>query len=435
MSLENYFTEPELVLSEEAQTQAVADTQDLQHEVHFFIEDSERLEGVQEGLEGLKGIIASIESATAKDIALVRSAGDLALAGTGADHTSLFPSLESAEGATISVEGIGEIISDIWRAIVRAVKRVWEAIMGFFGKIKDQAGRLKKQNTAMRERMSKVAGKKPKSKQTNLEREAEQIAIAGRVPKNGKEIVDNLRVMSQQAGVVYKDYANQLVSTGDKLIAALNKFDITKPSESLERVVEASNTLSLDAVKAMMAKMGNGTIKDSRWANMQVIGGAHLLGGKNIFQITSSAKAEKGNVLELSEKARKRELTLANTEAKAGRKITNATIATIESEQGIEIAQLNEQIIEVIAEFDKRKDKIDKVRRQLEQAGYDLEKNSKKANETVPDNSAMYVAEALKYVTAYGHWTAKPMVDMGSHFYSVVRATITVCNKSVANYE
>tara|TARA_B100000929_G_C15501211_1_gene417480 strand:+ start:325 stop:1635 length:1311 start_codon:yes stop_codon:yes gene_type:complete len=436
MSLKEYFqtstAEPQLSV-EEHETVIIA-TQETVDEIEVGFEDIKRLELANDHLLALESIVSDIEQVTERDRRLVQLTTDSILADFDLNHQHIFGSLESDESATISLEGVGEFISNIWKAIVRTVKRVWEAILAFFGRIKDQSERLKKQNEKMRERMRAVAGKSMVTRQVELERDADQIAIDGRVPKNGKEIVDNLRVMAQQVDVVYNDYAKVLVDTGRALESAIVKFDLEKPEESLRKVVEASNKLSMDAIRASTAKMGNGKIKDKRWPDKEVIGGAHLMGGKNLFHITSSVKPKEDNVLALSEISRKREFIFDKTSDK-GHKVVTAKIATVTSEEGVEIAQLNKQIIETIASFDKEKKSVDKVRRDLEKAGDVLEKRAKKASTEVPDNTGTYVQEALKFVTSYSQWAARPMVDMGSHFYKVVRATTTVCNKSADNYE
>lgn len=436
MSLKEYF-EPHtfgIELSITEHENAIVETQEAVDEMEAGFEDIDRLETTQGQLATLESIVGEIEEVTERDLRLVQLTADSILSDFDLNHRHIFGSLESSVNTGVSMEGVGEFIESIWKAIVRAVKRVWEAILAFFGRIKDQSSRLKKQNEKMRERMGSVAGKTATNKQIELERDADQIAIDGRVPKNGKEIVDNLRIMSQQVDVVYNDYAKLLVDVGRKLESLIVKFDINKPEESLRKVVDSANSLSLDAIRASTAKMGNGRIKDKRWPANHVIGGAHLMGGKNLFHITSSVKPKEDNVLALSEISRKREFIFTKTSEK-DHKVVSAKLATVSSEEGIEIAQLNKQIIETIAGFDKEKKAVDDVRRNLEKAGDELSKRIKKSAGDFPDNNTMYVDEALKFVTAYSQWAARPMVDMGSHFYKVVRSTITICNKSADNYE
>lgn len=402
-------------------------------EIDTCIDDLDHLNFSRAQLISLEAAINTIEQATPSDIHLTQLTLNATVGRLGLSETDAVPSLESSLNSTISTEGIKNIIAEIWKAIVRVVKRVWESIVAFYKKLFGHSKKLNKTNDEMRRRMGGAARLSLKERLVEVERDGEYLAIGGRVPKDGQEVVENLRVMAQQLDVVYKDYAGQLVETGATLTKALNGFDLAKPEKSLGDVVTAANHLKLDATRETFAFKGQtGEKKTSK--GVTSITGPELMGGHALLHRYSTQRDKEDNALTRSEVVRTRCFIFEPT-VKEGNKIVSAKLKTVTAQQGVEIAQLNSTILNTLTDFDKQSKAIDKTRRELTRAGEALAKKAEGKDDSIPSNVDLYIQEALKYVSTFSEWSSSPMVDMGRHYVKVTRATITYCNKSAKNYE
>lgn len=435
MSLNKYFETETVSVSEESVALLAAGIEQDLNEVEMYGDYVEQLEASAEGLGSLGELVGGIESATPRELSLIQFATDTITKPLGVDAQTLYGSLEDCEGSTISLEGLGQIIADIWKAIVRGIKKIWDSIKALFGKVKDQVKKLKEQNDNMRDKMGVAAKKTLMKKEVELDRDAAYLAIGTTLPRNGKDVADTLQVMAQQADVIYRDYTKLLVDVGERMVGAINRFDVNKPEESLKAVVEASKELKFDAIQQSLAKMGNGKGKDKRWPDKEVTHGGSLLGGKTLYYVTACNKGKESNVLAFSECARKQELFLDDTVAKKP-KFDVARLKTVTPEDATVIYQQNKAILETVDGFNKKdKERIDKTFRLLEKAGDDLSKRVQRAEEKVPESTKLYVDDAMKFVSAYSKWCHKPLPQIATHYLKVVRVVITLCNKSAQNYE
>lgn len=436
MALEQYMKEPEVVLDEHDQSLSIVESAEQLHELDYALEEIARLSDMEQGLKSLQSVVESLESPTANELALIRTSSNLAVAGSNVDYNAVFPGLESIEeGQTVSTEGLSEVIARIWKAIMNTIQRIWDTISSFFGKIANQTGRLRKQNENMRARMSRVSGGEAKSKDVEIDRDADQLLIQDKIPNNTRTIIEGLWRMSQYGNVVYQQYSQQLINVGQNLTSALNGFDMAKPEESLAKVVRATDDLRFDAIKKAMGQVGSNEVQDKRWADRRVMASMPMLGNRSLFFIASKADANENNVMALSERARVRRFLFKNTIDRKRKSPGKVRVKTVAPDEAIEIYQINKLIIDMVADYANQKDKYTRMRRQLEKAGDALQKRADKSGPDVPDSSSVYVKEALQYVVAYSSWSANPVTHMASQMFATVRAAISLCNKSAQVYE
>lgn len=436
MGLEQYLEEPITVLSEEEQTQASVEGHEALFNGRQALDELDHLYAIVSGVQSLKIAVEGIEQVTENDLSMIRSAGDLALTGVGVGHEVLFPSLESVTlGETISTEGLSAAIKKIWETIRRVVASVWTSIANFFRKMRDQTGRLWKQNENMRKRMSNISAKDPQQTQIEITRDAEQLIVNGKYPRDSKAIIDGLRLMSSYGQVVFTDYTDQLIAVGETLVKTINGFDLEKPEESLQAVVRATDGLKLDAINKAMGRVGSNEVNDGRWPDRRVVASNPMPGNKSLFFVGSKANPKEKNVLTLSERSQQRKFMFRNTTSSRQNKPNGSIrIKTIYPSDGIEIYQLNKQILDVVWNYDKQRAKLERIRKSLLKSGDGLQKRTDASGAKIPESTTVYVKEALDYISAYTHWVFNPVADMASQMYATVRASISVCNKSAEVY-
>lgn len=438
MSLAKYLdntVEEDALLSEEEQIQSAIGIEKCLMDIDESMEDVERLEKMGCGMESLKEVIDSIEHATSQDITMAKVATDALMSTVNMGHEQLLPSLESSMGASISTKSFNEAINKVWRAIVRVIRNVWNSVLEFFDKLKEQTNRLKSRNDKMRTKMDELGTKNKTTNTVKIDRDAEYLVIDDKPVRNGDDIVENLKVMTQQVDVVYNTYANALVSTGEKLVEALTRFDISKPDESLNAVSDAANTLGLEGMRKSLGK-GSKEVSVKKWKPSKVFKAESNLGNKALFHITSP-KADPSNALERAEISSKRSLAYDNFKPDAKvPKYSEIGIKTLTSTQGIAITRYNKMLLDTLDTLDvKQRARIAKVRRDLEKAGDSLEKRKDKMPDGTSETTNIYIASAQQFVKAFSFWSAKPMTNLGNHCTKVIRANLTVCSKSYDCYE
>lgn len=405
-------------------------------EVNSGFEDITHLEDMGVNLESLKSSIESIESATENDIRLVHIATESIMGSVGVGTQSLLPSLESAEGSTISTEGVGKALSDLWKAIVRGIRKVWDAILRFFGLLKDKTKSLQKRNDEVAKKFKDLGSAKPKKDKIQVDNVAEMMLKGRSTPiTKGKDVTELLRQMGQQADFVYSDYVERLVSTGEALTDALKQFDPKDIDGSLNQVVKAAETMEWEKLENHFSKMGGQNVNVKKWNAARVKKASDNLGGRSLFFVAGS-KSPDNTPSEKAEHTSKFYMLYENSnpdqEPETQKKLEFDTLSV---KEGDAITKHNADILKALDKMDSKKQKaIDKARQDLEKAGSDLTERISNSDD-VSDSAKNSVQMAQRFVKSYSEWVAKPTINMGKHYTKAVQSVLVVCSKSLEAYE
>lgn len=189
-----------VVLSEDELAANEAKTSIIFNEVEELSHEIDRASDIAEALENMQVIMSGSEEPTARELALINVANQMAMAGDE-NKVALVPAEESYYRRHTALEGIGEAIANVWKAIWSMVSRLFNAIFGLFGGGSGVNGgvsvaRIEKHLKKVSERRAKLdkmisEGWVAKDKKVKVEGDKAYMVI----DKKDKELFDTIEVL------------------------------------------------------------------------------------------------------------------------------------------------------------------------------------------------------------------------------------------------
>lgn len=281
-SMEEFEDTPPVYLpveSAEDETSMVVAANDHLNDASVDNTETTRLIDLAEGLEDLAEVGGTITEATPRELVLVDIANQLALAGSGVKPEEVLPGLESRVGQSISMETVKETALKIWNGIMAFIKRIWEHIENFFIKLVSTLPNVKKRAERMRDAARKIGAATPKAATVVLGSEANGLAVNHIAPKNGDQMLAVLGNVESQAKVVFGDYVKQVEAVGKGLIPIIDKLSKGGRADWIGDVVAAVSVLNFGKIKQ---ELGCHPVSDSRWVAGTVQLAAPLPGNHSI---------------------------------------------------------------------------------------------------------------------------------------------------------
>lgn len=121
-----------VVLSEDELAANEAKTSIIFNEVEELSHEIDRASDIAEALENMQVIMSGDEEPTARELALINVANQMAMAGDE-NKVALVPAEESYYRRHTALEGIGEAIANVWKAIWSMISKLFNAIFSLFG--------------------------------------------------------------------------------------------------------------------------------------------------------------------------------------------------------------------------------------------------------------------------------------------------------------
>mgnify|MGYP000935460929 FL=1 len=121
-----------VVLSEAELAANEAKTSIIFNEVEELSHEIDRASDIAEALENMQVIMSDGEEPTSRELALINVANQMAMAGDE-NKVALVPAEESYYRRHTALEGIGEAIANVWKAIWSMISRLFNAIFSLFG--------------------------------------------------------------------------------------------------------------------------------------------------------------------------------------------------------------------------------------------------------------------------------------------------------------
>lgn len=326
-------------------------------------------------------------------------------------HEDVGISLESfddnkARATTVSMEGIGQALKDLWEAIVKKFKEMVKKIVDFYQKTIAAAPRIKRRAEGVRKKADKTTGS-PKENQVKVGL-FPQLNIQGHVPKAGE------------------------------LIAGI----------SAGRVTFSKNVSKVD-LKKELEKMFKANFNDQNaWDHIQeVFNGIKTtkvdkLPGNNAFYAEFSTIAASGNA--------------SNDSQQAATAAQNFKYGIFEDKAGVKNSKENrekefpvlkkDEVIKICDEIILTMNDIISFKTQANRAfdeGAYIEKEGNKlidkiANQGSGDNKGKEEATARRYLTAVASVARKLQSGEASvvrHNYQASKAALAYCARSLALYK
>ena len=125
-------SEDELAANEVKTSIIFNEVEELSHEI-------DRASDIAEALENMQVIMSGSEEPTTRELALINVANQMAMAGDE-NKVALVPAEESYYRRHTALEGIGEAIANVWKAIWDMISKLFNAIFSLFGGSSGGAG-------------------------------------------------------------------------------------------------------------------------------------------------------------------------------------------------------------------------------------------------------------------------------------------------------
>lgn len=187
-----------VVLSEAELAANEAKTSIIFNEVEELSHEIDRASDIVEALENMQVIMSDGEEPTARELALINVANQMAMAGDE-NKVALVPAEESYYRRHTALEGIGEAIANVWKAIWSMISRLFNAIFSLFGGGSGAGGsvaRIEKHLKKVSERRAKLdkmisEGWVAKDKKVKVEGDKAYMVI----DKKDKELFDTIELL------------------------------------------------------------------------------------------------------------------------------------------------------------------------------------------------------------------------------------------------
>ena len=189
-----------VVLSEAELAANEAKTSIIFNEVEELSHEIDRASDIAEALENMQVIMSGSEEPTARELALINVANQMAMAGDE-NKVTLVPAEESYYRRHTALEGISEAIANVWKASWSMISRLFNAIFSLFGDGSGVNGgvsvaRIEKHLKKVSERRAKLdkmisEGWVAKDKKVKVEGDKAYMVI----DKKDKELFDTIEVL------------------------------------------------------------------------------------------------------------------------------------------------------------------------------------------------------------------------------------------------
>lgn len=153
--------DPELVTEEDpeaidSENEEVIEAEEISTDIENDISETRRAEDVAEALESLCEIISRMDGPTPVNVALIKLAANMGVAGTNVDAQALFSANEDFTDLKVTVEGIQDKIKSVGNAIVNSLSVVSGKIMNFIKTIISAYERYSKRIKAAKDKLTEV---------------------------------------------------------------------------------------------------------------------------------------------------------------------------------------------------------------------------------------------------------------------------------------
>lgn len=383
-------------------------------------ENAKRLVDMQCALEELEEIASNIQEATATDVALVNNSLKAAMAGTDISPAEIQPGLESFVGKRISTEGIGSFIKSIWDAIVGLIKRIWLWISNFFSGLLGRSARTEKKAASIADEASKKINSNPKASSVELGSEWKHLVWNGQV---SDKLADFEAGISSSEALL-KDitkYIAAVNAAGIHLVQTLDKFDETKPTESLQAVIEGLKPVT-EETAGLSLKLSS----DSRYTG-GTFTGYPLLGNKHVVARLplKNTKEQFKNGSEVAHGVRGTTYKMEDFKAAVGSEGTKS----VQAMSGKDCATLASRIEKFTTEVKKANEahsravSIGKEKANVEKAGGRLTERMSRIEDKLSDEAKSAYRDAVKLTEIYTGWA--------THFVASALKEIELANEAL----
>ncbi|EBW9734456.1 hypothetical protein NRE35_004342 [Salmonella enterica] len=365
--------------------------------------------------------------ATQNEVALAEQVANLATVGTGEDADTVMPSNESYIGSTISCEGLKETVRAIIRAVIAAIKKLWERLKKFWRSTMSRLSSLKKSAQELKTRAAGITGAAKEKKIKMSSSVSNLLAKDGSVQKDYGAISGGLKDFT----AILKDcstWGEKIAKAGEDIADAIRDLDATEAAKGENKFVSAF----VGKVKGLQSVFGGmSNSNDKRFADKEVDvqKGKTLLGERALFSRTRKYNDSTATSRNLA--SYRVWLDSASDKVKDH---NETEFSTLSSSNVGDLAETVIDLVDAMAYYGEGKglSNVEKSAGKVETA---LDKLGR-ANDL--DEAKSEDAAALRRMISLGHafadWARNPTASVVNHCCAVCRAALTVGTRSLAQH-
>jgi hypothetical protein len=418
--------EEEQMLIEDAANDAV--------EVAADLAEADRAMDVADALEDLAVVADQISEATPTDVALVETAGALAVAGTDVEPEDVVPALEGYVGKKIATEDFRTKAEGIWKSIQAFLKQIWTKIESFFYKIFGTIPALRRRIEDMKLAVAAAdkAGAVNDGKEIDLTVGVNALTVGGKPVTNEAQLTAAFKATSEAADYVFGKYMVAIAGRGEAIAKAIAAFDPVKPETSASAALAAITAHTPPALPG--ASKGNAT----RFRSYNTTDGADLLCNQHLIY---KAFTENKEVSVIGAMARQ---SGARIEMEATQGATPAS--NVIKFKPLSLAgstKLLDEALDLLKTLEEHKrgprgNALKASKKSMESASDKAQKamaGVKPAEGASEAVAVPYFRALLNFNGAFAHWAQSPAMQMMQTGLTSVRAVSVVVAKSVAAHK
>lgn len=323
------------------------------------------------------------------------------------------------EDSQVTLEGVSEFFMYLWNGIVAIMKKIWDGITYFFKRTLGTTARLRRAAKAIQAKAESKSGLAP-AKTANYRKQIRKLTIGGKDPKRASDISAALTKAHDALSTINGEYHNLIISTGNKMVEALNRFSAYAPEESLTRINEAAEAFTKVAVLNVF--------KVSRIGSTDNYKGPELPGNRYVMvHAPRLSSAEVSSAVSISHINRSTRFTLeklAGDDDKYGQSLADMDASHVSTLAGnvLAVCDLIDNIVYKNEKpFIEIKDKMSKATLRAEQ---DCQRRG-------DPNQAMTecMASAMRYNAAYSQWATQFQASIVRNGMESCRAVLEACDR------
>lgn len=390
----------------------IADASEAEVEANEAADGADELSEISEGLES---IVASMEASMQDGGLTPQSAQFMALAvgaytnRLGVQASQITPSLESFGGAsgqaaatTISMEGIKETLKKIWLAIKNAVAKAIQAIRNFFAKIFGGVAKLKSRAEALKKEVTDLAGEAGgKIKVPN----ANTLRYKGKA--DTKAIVAGLKATTAMAGETYGEVVERA-----KMYYKVAKDKVLNRAE-LNDAADAE-------VKAALGKAS----EDCHKVFEKIVAVSNVMSGDAVFRVTAVKDSEHGAASSLS---------IPNLVKGYGFKAVDDTASEIDAPKKSDLLAIVGEAQAMLVQMEGKKASLEGLSKAREEVLKETDKKVEGWGAKMKEGGKQALASLI--MRKVNMDVTRPVNQLYSHQFAVVRASLALVERSVAAHK
>ena len=405
--------EEEAMLMDEAHTAATSADQEL--------DDMERISDISDAMEDLAEIAGGIEKLNPNESALIDTAANMAVAGSGQTGEEIIPCMEAFIGrriATESIERIKESAKKIWESIKKFLTSVWEKITEFFYKTFSTIPNIRKNIESVKEKIKSIGGNKAGEASFQMKAYS-QVMVGGKMPANEQDLQRDLGELAKECDHVFGKYMQNVVNIGKTVASEIGAFNPESPDEAMDSFVAK--------ISPFISKPKQGLF--------DVALGKEMMGGFRLVESMYNAKGD--TAASKMEAIRKARVEFKETEAK--NKATGVKFTTMSPEGMLHVLEDALSLLDVLENYKRGSlaKSVDAVKKEIQVASEKAKTAIGGLNETGEKTArAMATYQAmLNFNAVYAVWVKTPAIPVCRSSLMSVKGVLEVVNKSLAQYK